>query len=222
MVTGGKGKLETNGQSYCISRGDVFILRTWEQQLGVADPEDPPRVWIATFDYPGMTSQASNLPKRHRRDSNLMLLEHLAKCMVDAFWRCETGSSEAKQWMRAILAVILENDWQARNSCGDPNISALCEKMAGSPGACWALEDMAAFLECSPSQCIRRFRKFQGKTPHAYLIEMRMNMAQTLLRYSDNTLTEIALEVGYSDVFAFSKQFKRITGTTPTRYRKSK
>jgi AraC-like DNA-binding protein len=59
-----------------------------------------------------------------------------------------------------------------------------------------------------------------GTTYHAELDAARIRLAQRLLRDSDSTLTEIAYDVGCASPQHFSTLFRRVTGQTPSAYRK--
>jgi AraC-like DNA-binding protein len=65
------------------------------------------------------------------------------------------------------------------------------------------------------------FRKELGTTPITYLQRYRINQAKTLLRDSQQTITEIALNVGFSDSSYFSRIFHRETGVSPEMFRRS-
>jgi Response regulator containing CheY-like receiver domain and AraC-type DNA-binding domain len=53
-----------------------------------------------------------------------------------------------------------------------------------------------------------------------YLSLLRINEAKQLLKNTDLSISTIALTIGYQDYFYFAKVFKKITGTTPTKFRK--
>lgn len=53
-----------------------------------------------------------------------------------------------------------------------------------------------------------------------FLMELRMKEAEKLLLSTDDSLTDIALKVGYANAITFGRVFKRITGTTPGDYRR--
>lgn len=59
-----------------------------------------------------------------------------------------------------------------------------------------------------------------GLTVFDYITNKRVNEAKNLLLLSDKSITEIALEVGYSDYNYFIKVFKKKTGETPLRFKK--
>lgn len=68
----------------------------------------------------------------------------------------------------------------------------------------------------------RLFLKETQKTPKFFLMEQRMLRASYLLRNTDKTIEDIALETGYTDRYHFSKSFQKFLGTSPVRYRKEK
>lgn len=59
-----------------------------------------------------------------------------------------------------------------------------------------------------------------GVSPIQYLINKRIAHAKHLLSTSDMPIAKIATECGYDDPVYFSQVFKRITGYSPTEYRK--
>jgi AraC-like DNA-binding protein len=65
------------------------------------------------------------------------------------------------------------------------------------------------------------FRQELGITPIKYLQRFRVNQAKHLLKASHKTITEIALEVGFSDSGYFSRIFHRETGMSPEMFRLS-
>ncbi|MDR0441158.1 MAG: AraC family transcriptional regulator [Candidatus Accumulibacter sp.] len=66
---------------------------------------------------------------------------------------------------------------------------------------------------------IRKFRRFMGISPYAYLQKIRINNAIALLEASGKSICEISGEVGFGDQNNFAKQFRQTIGMTPTQYR---
>lgn len=65
----------------------------------------------------------------------------------------------------------------------------------------------------------RRFKKATANSPLTYLQRVRIEAAKTRLEEEGLTISEIAYEVGYSDMKAFREVFKKITGINPLEYR---
>lgn len=82
------------------------------------------------------------------------------------------------------------------------------------------LEDAASAACLSRFHFLRLFREAYGKTPHQFLLGLRMERAKTLLENQRLTVAEIASQVGFPDTSSFSKAFFRANGVWPSSYRK--
>jgi len=60
-----------------------------------------------------------------------------------------------------------------------------------------------------------------GEPPHRYFSARRMERAKILLAALDIPITKVALDLGFSTTSSFSAAFHRVTGQTPTNYRRS-
>lgn len=67
----------------------------------------------------------------------------------------------------------------------------------------------------------RLFKQSTGRTPQQYIIEQKINRAKQLLTETDSAVTYIAYQLGFATPSHFTMLFKRLTGTTPTTFRKS-
>lgn len=82
-----------------------------------------------------------------------------------------------------------------------------------------SIEELAKIAHLSESQLTRRFRKLFGASPHEYVMRVRVDAARTLLEETRRTISDIALEVGFTDHSHFIRTFKQVRGMTPTTYR---
>lgn len=65
----------------------------------------------------------------------------------------------------------------------------------------------------------KRFKEGMGVSPYAYRARARIDKARELLVNSDLSLSQIASELGFADVYAFAKQFRKAAGIPPARFR---
>ena len=79
--------------------------------------------------------------------------------------------------------------------------------------------DLARHVALSEDYLTACFRREVGVTPIAYLNRYRVNQAKRLLTDTDQSVTEIALQVGFSDSGYFSRVFRREVGLSPEAYR---
>jgi transcriptional regulator GlxA family with amidase domain len=83
----------------------------------------------------------------------------------------------------------------------------------------FSMQEVAELFGMSSRNFTRRFKSAIGKTPTAYLQELRIKTAQDLLQSSNLSIGEIADKIGYSDVGYFSKLFRRSLSISPKEYR---
>ena len=84
-----------------------------------------------------------------------------------------------------------------------------------------SMAELARHLQLHPTSVCRAFKQSTGLPPHQYLLSRRIECAKEMMRDRARSLTEIALDCGFSDSSQFSVVFKRIVGLTPREYRRS-
>ena len=81
-------------------------------------------------------------------------------------------------------------------------------------------KELADIISLSETRFHYFFKDITGQSPISYLISIRLKKAQLLLLTTDLTIDAISKQVGYDDVFNFSKQFKKKFAISPSAYRK--
>ena len=84
------------------------------------------------------------------------------------------------------------------------------------------LGEVAQTLSMSPEHLSRTFRKETGIGFNRYLNLIRLQHAETLLKTTDMTVSEIAEACGFGSVRNFNRVFQDTLGITPSEYRKTK
>lgn len=84
------------------------------------------------------------------------------------------------------------------------------------------LEQIADSAGISTRECLRTFQNALKMTPFEYLIECRVRRAADLLQNSSDSILSIALECGFSSNSCFCRIFKKITGLSPSEYKRLK
>ena len=84
----------------------------------------------------------------------------------------------------------------------------------------FSIRDISALFHYTQPYISKVFKENCGKTIKTYITEFRINKACYLLRASNLSVLEIALEVGFQDVSTFCRAFKRCKGCSPNKFRK--
>lgn len=87
-------------------------------------------------------------------------------------------------------------------------------------GSSISVEKLAAVAKLSPSHFSRAFRISTGLSPHAFVIQARIEHARTLMQDSSASLAEIAFQCGLADQSHLSRVFRRVMGKSPSQWRR--
>lgn len=94
------------------------------------------------------------------------------------------------------------------------------EHLRSDDDADLSLAALAADADLSRFHFCRAFKQSTGLSPHAWLRQHRLAQAMTMLRDTDEPVVSIAVTLGYGSQSAFGAAFKRLTGETPSEWRR--
>lgn len=94
------------------------------------------------------------------------------------------------------------------------------ERMRSDTDADISLAALAADAGLSRFHFCRAFKESTGLSPHNWLRRYRLEQAMTMLRDPGISVASVAAELGYSSQTAFAAAFRRLTGDTPSDWRK--
>jgi AraC-like DNA-binding protein len=84
------------------------------------------------------------------------------------------------------------------------------------------LADLGAVVHMSPYHFARLFKKATELSPHRFILRRRIAAATALLADSTSSVRSVARTVGFTTASHFATTFRRVTGVTPTAYRRSR
>lgn len=84
----------------------------------------------------------------------------------------------------------------------------------------WTVEEMAALVGLGTTAFSEKVKSYTGFSPLNYLINIRISEAIKLLKRKDVNVTDIALDIGFYSSQHFATTFKKLTGYTPSEFRK--
>lgn len=132
------------------------------------------------------------------------------------------GTSRAINLLEGILLEIAEerNRGDALTPESEPWLREVLDFLTTDPVPCY--EQIADRCGVSLSTLRRRFRAATGTPIHEYALQNRVATARTLLGETDLPIKAVAERLGYSDVYFFTRQFRRMVGVPPATYRRSR
>ena len=245
IVTHGSAMHMLEGNEFPVTAGDVFLLQGHQRHYFydrknlnliniMYDPEKialPENELRRMPGYCAMFLLEPTFRRQHRFASRLHLkrvplaqLEQLVESMERECAEEQPGREVA---LRAKLLELMVYLSRAYTNSDTTEAHALL-RVGNVIGALennfskdWKLDDLLKIAHMSRSNLMRIFRKATSQTPIEYLMRLRIQRAMEMLRNSDLTITEIALEVGFNDSNYFTRQFRRSLGKSPSSFRQS-
>lgn len=142
--------------------------------------------------------------------------------LFDAAFRHHAGQRETMPCETALLRLVARlGAHSTARPCREEGATACIrrarERIDADPAAPVTLLELAKEAGLSRYQLIRAFARELGLTPHAYILQRRIALAQRLIRAGCD-LADVATEAGFCDQSHLTRWFVRQFGVTPGRY----
>ncbi|WP_270180695.1 helix-turn-helix domain-containing protein [Alkalihalobacillus sp. CinArs1] len=100
-----------------------------------------------------------------------------------------------------------------------PSLSKAIEAIKDDYSANWTLDELARLCGLSKYQFAHVFKETYGISPYSWLQLYRLIRSQEALYHSNDTILEIALQSGFTNLSSYNKLFKKLYGRTPSHFR---
>lgn len=233
-VSYGYGKLNSNGTTYEITPGTLFVTGPEVEHEQISDPKDPMTEYcIYVKVNPGKHIKKSvvytflSQPFWFGRGDNVY--HELMKQMINELEHREPGYELVLQALLQQVMLFLARKYRTAANTADAFGSSssgindltylIIEEAFLYSYRDITLESLAAQVKLGPRQTERLLKLHYNKTFQQKKTEARMSAACSLLRDSESSISDIALSLGYSSVEHFSTAFKKHIGCTASEYR---
>jgi len=234
LVTEGSTRIGHDGQ-FCNAPPDtLFLFRRGERHGYWNAPRQQPVLWVLHFESDAMTYRAiPELIVQPAKDR----IWHLTGDEVDIFKgffqkiiaenvgrRADHAEAESS-WIRLLLLSVRR--WQRKNLCAPlltsrvaaGDVGRMAQIINAYTGNAQGLIS-ALRQDISNYDSLRHaFRKSTGASPTQYWSALRFQRAKTMLLETDQSVKEIAARTGFARQHEFTRAFRRLFGTSPTRWR---
>ena len=190
--------------SYYADNGEVdfcwvsFVGNSVEKYLKYAGvTRENPVIHINNTDFEDTVLKLITLFEKNKTPSEIELNSRLLNCFHSIEKSGKYVAKETVNYIDAVLAYIDDNYMKDISS-----------------------SDIANFIRLNRSYLFKLFKQQTGMSVSQYLIQYRINKACEFLTEYNFSIGQIARMVGIDDIYYFSKLFKKITGLTPTEYKK--
>jgi AraC family transcriptional regulator, arabinose operon regulatory protein len=208
-----------DGRSYEVLKGGSFLFRPGQKVRGWDAGGKPVTMFGAHF----KRLPRGDLPRgtAHTCIRETDLFESLTDHAIA--WRQKRGALPQRQCesaIRMLYALFLGNLKMPPEDPEEKAVHDLLESIRARPADDWRVEVMCGRTRISRSRLTRWFHQLTGMTPNRYVIRVRIAKATQFLAMTDKSIPQIADELGYRDIYFFSRQFRQVAGHPPARYRR--
>lgn len=222
----GQGILEYRGQTFNITKGQLFLIDCKETQYYASDRKNPWEFvyihfngsesrnyvkYILEGSGPVFTLQESSVIPQYIRQIHEMLNKKDVRSEI-------VGSCLIIEILTELLLYSCHGALE-QNSLPE-TIQKIIDKLERSYFLPLNLDSLAEDICISKFYLSRQFKKYTGFSPYEYLLKCRLNHAKDLLKNSDLPVSEIGMKVGFESASHFIKLFKSQESITPLNFRK--
>ncbi|MEO0795628.1 MAG: PocR ligand-binding domain-containing protein [Verrucomicrobiota bacterium] len=150
------------------------------------------------------------------------------KQLEEAYFQTRVFDREQYEAMLALLSTfaehlaVISNSIAVEESDTDPMLVANAKKYIQERyQEAMSLDEAAKAVNASTRHFCKVFKQATGITFTDYLARVRVEKAKNLLQNPNLRVSEIAFETGFESISQFNRSFKRISGLTPTEFRRS-
>jgi len=222
-VLSGSGYIECDGIKYSVSAGDFYFLNNNCSHIYYADLEHPfEKIWINVSG-----KLITKLLEAYDITAPVIVLHSDFSPMI--------------REIHTIYSAPTEESLDERNGRASQVFAAMLLRMArevhdnevkvdlplrlklyidNRMDFTLSVEQLAQQFHLNSNYVTVVFKRKYGMTPKQYMLERKIDCAKQLLQNRNCEIKEIAATLAFSSVYHFSNTFKRLTGMTPTEYRR--
>ena len=220
-VSDGDGLIEycgDGGARYKVGPGDCFLFDMKQAHLGSA--RQPLTIHAVGFRASGKGPLWQHQRRLRQMRKAHALQKHIDQCVAA---HRDKKSKAANLALKQALTLLAQEDAQPRLSGRDlayaTKINNYAKAIQNAPARDWSSADLINALSVGREHATRLFTQQRGIAPGAWVITCRIALAKHMLRFSSNSVREIANAVGYEDPYYFSRLFTRHCGCSPSAFR---
>jgi AraC family transcriptional regulator len=215
-----------------IPRGAIFFLPAGHEcEVSLHAPLDTIHIYLRADLFAnrenGSAAPAELSPYLGERD---IVLEHLANAVAEAMndnVPCSSllvdpiAQAIASRFLAVNGRISTGRDAQRPNKLSAKQLQRTRDFVEANLDSDIRLKALADVCGLSTEYFVRLFKNAVGISPYQYVIGLRVERAKALLSEESQSLCQVALQCGFSHQEHMTRVFRRFTGQTPGRYRRS-
>lgn len=229
-ITGGRSTFQYRSDHHQIHAGDLVMMNPrWVHACNPIDnqPWGYLMLYVDTAWLTDLRFRAGLLPKPEWQDIATATTSdplrykrycQMADCLLDAHRDLLDKQTEVVEFLSELMHELAKQPFVQEPKTPETLLD-LARYLNEHSAEDISLDTLCELSGYSAGHLIRVFRQYFGLTPHAYLVNRRVQLGRRELA-NGIPIAEAALKVGFADQPHFQRAFKRLMAATPNQYRR--
>ncbi|GHA86091.1 AraC family transcriptional regulator [Modicisalibacter luteus] len=228
-ITGGESTFQYRNDHYRVRAGDLVLMNPeWVHACNPVD--DMPWAYLMLYVDTGWLTnlrfRAGLLEGPQWQDiatatvSDPLWYErycHMADCLLDPQRELLEKQTEVVEFLSDLMHALASQPVVEELNAPEA-LKALAAYLDDNIAEDVSLDTLCVISGYSAGHLIRAFRQYFGLTPHAYVVNRRVQFGRQELK-NGSSIADAALDAGFADQPHFQRTFKRLMAVTPNQYR---
>ena len=210
-------------ETVSVKKGNIVFIKTDQRYSAKSDPKDPWHFISVAFSLECMDVESKrilhSLPNVFTASDSSRMAENFTE--LHRIWSAKEPGYliKGRSLILDILYILLsDGSRRQKTSTHYAKIARVVDLMRSQCEQTYSLSELCAMTGLSPSYFRQLFKEMTGMSAIQFQNQQKIQRAKDLLLSQNCNVTEAAAAVGFSDIYYFSRMFRKLTGKNPSEY----
>ena len=214
-----------DGEDFHIKKGNVLLIKDGQLYKAKTDAENPWVFFGLGFSIESGNAQTvkliSELPNVFRSSDSSQMAANFAE--LYRVWSAKSTGYliKCRSLILDIIYMLLSDEFRrSKVSAHYGRIESIVDMLRENCDKTYSLDELCKISELSSSHFRMLFKEMTGLSAIQFQNRLKIDRAKDLILSGNCNVTEAACAVGFSNVYYFSRMFRKLTGKNPSEYLK--
>lgn len=217
-VVSGHGEFLVDDVPYTVSAGDLIYVKPESWREATTSASDPMVLYAFSMKLQDSLSQPAQLPlpALSKLGSDPKVVHLLDRIQQFFALREETSAMMTSALAMELICHVLVVTGKVQGAGSDPRVQKAAAYVMENISRHISASEIGQAVGVHPGYLNKLTMKHAGKTVSRFITSIRVNLAEDAIVYEGISVSEAAIRFGFSDIYHFSKVFKKTKGYPPS------